>query len=124
MGLPFFHIPNGGRRDSEEARALYFDGVTRGVPDLMLPNAFVHPGTFVTYPGCFIEVKASDCGESDLSADQVGWRDYLIGQGYFMISAESGAAPVIDLLTHIYKPRAMPAFFIAARTLKPRSKGK
>lgn len=120
MGLPVFHVANGGRRDSEEARALYFDGVTRGVPDICIPVAFTHPLSGVAYSQTWVEVKSCAL-DARLTADQEGWCDWLRSQGHYVIAGERGAGPVIDELVRIYRPRPMPAFYVAARTLKPRA---
>lgn len=68
------HIPNGGRRDSVEARHLKEQGVKAGVPDLCLPVPR-HP-----YHGLYIEMKTP---KGHTSMEQKQWGERLSGQGYF-----------------------------------------
>ena len=67
------HIPNGGTRDSVEAKHLKQQGVKRGVPDLCLP---VSRGA---YHGLYIEMK-TESGRA--TADQKWWGEQLTRQGY------------------------------------------
>jgi hypothetical protein len=48
-----FAIPNGGTRNKREAKSLKDQGVTSGVPDLMI----AYPRN--QYPGLFIELKSA-----------------------------------------------------------------
>ena len=68
-----YHIPNGGRRDSVEARHLKEQGVKPGVPDLCLP---VPRGA---YHGAYLEMKTE---KGRISEAQKWWRFHLEKQGY------------------------------------------
>ena len=69
-----FHIPNGGTRDSVEAKNLKRAGLKKGVPDLCLPVARGE------YHGLYIELK-TETGKT--SPDQDWWIEELSRQGYF-----------------------------------------
>lgn len=67
------HIPNGGKRDSIEARHLKLQGVKSGVPDLCLPVARGN------YHGLYIEMKTKTGRPSD---NQKWWIAELNDQRY------------------------------------------
>ena len=67
------HIPNGGKRDSIEAKHLKIQGVKSGVPDLCLPVARKN------YHGLYIEMKTETGRPSD---NQKWWIEQLNGQRY------------------------------------------
>ena len=69
-----FAIPNGGRRGKLEAMRLQLEGVSPGVPDLMLPTPRGK------YHGLFVEMKRTKGGRT--SAEQKDWLAYLTAQGY------------------------------------------
>lgn len=69
-------IPNGGQRHKATAAQLRLEGVTRGVPDLMLA---VPAGGF---HGLFIEMKRAKKSLSRLSPEQKQWLARLQSQGY------------------------------------------
>lgn len=83
-----FHIPNGGKRDSVEAKHLKQQGVKAGVPDLFLP---VPSGK---YHGLFIEMKA-DKGRA--SEAQKWWIERMNDAGYYAQVCHGWEAAV-DLL--------------------------
>lgn len=66
-----FAIPNGGLRGKREAIALKCEGVSPGVPDLMIPSLKV-----------FIEMKKEIGGI--VSAEQKDWLEYLSINGYIV----------------------------------------
>ena len=66
-----FAIPNGGRRGKVEAARLKLEGVTKGVPDLFIPEW-----------GIWIEMKTKT---GRLSMEQKDWLSYLEGCGYHCI---------------------------------------
>jgi len=68
------HVPNGGTRDTVEAKNLKRAGVKPGVPDLDLPVARGK------YHGLRIEMKTEAGTES---VEQCWWREELTAQGYF-----------------------------------------
>ena len=67
------HIPNGGKRDTIEAKHLKAQGVKSGVPDLCLPVARKE------YHGLYIEMKTETGKPSD---NQKWWIEQLNGQRY------------------------------------------
>lgn len=86
--IPFYHIPNGGRRSPQEAAKFKKMGVSSGVPDICIP---VPCGT---YHGLYIEMKRVRGGV--LSESQKKWFNILEGEGYFVKEAK-GAIEAIDI---------------------------
>lgn len=70
-----FHVPNGGKRNYLEARALKRQGVKPGVPDLFLPVARG------SHHGLFIELKVN---KNKTSENQNKWIKKLKDQHYFV----------------------------------------
>lgn len=68
-----YHIPNGGSRNTLEAKNLKKQGVKAGVPDLFLPVA--KGGYF----GLYIEMK---WGKNKATDEQLKWMAELRNQGY------------------------------------------
>lgn len=71
-----FAIPNGGSRHRIEASRLKAEGVTAGVPDVML--AYPCGG----WHGLFIEMKRPRPCSSKVSREQKEWIERLTSQGY------------------------------------------
>lgn len=69
-----YHVPNGGKRNRQEAANLKQAGVKAGVPDLCLPVA---RGNYI---GLYIEMKY---GENRESQDQIDWLSGLQAEGHF-----------------------------------------
>lgn len=69
-----FAIPNGGRRGKLEAMRLQLEGVSPGVPDLMLPTPRGK------HHGLFVEMKRTKGGRT--STEQKDWIAYLQANGY------------------------------------------
>ena len=88
MGVPIFHIPNGGFRNPREGRNLKLQGVRAGVPDLFIPVA---SGGF---HGLFVEMKKEG---GRLSPKQREWLQLLNRQGYKAVSC-IGAGAAIDTI--------------------------
>ena len=80
MGIPFFHVPNGGYREKREAYKLKAMGVKAGVPDICILLA--RHG----YHGLWIEMKREKGGV--LSEAQKYWRDIFIREGYAWFEAK------------------------------------
>lgn len=78
--IPFYHIPNGGRRSPQEAAKFKRMGVSPGVPDICIP---VPCGT---YHGLYIEIKRKKGGK--LSDNQKDWFELLRNQGYLVFEAK------------------------------------
>lgn len=74
VGVPVFHVPNGGSRHPAEAAHLKAQGVKPGVPDLCVPVA--RGG----YHGLFIEMKRTKGGRVTEAQDR--WIRLLREQGY------------------------------------------
>ena len=72
--LRVFAIPNGGKRGKLEAMRLRLEGVSPGVPDLMLPTPRGQ------HHGLFVEMKRTKGGS--VSKEQKDWIAYLQAQGY------------------------------------------
>lgn len=70
-----FHVPNGGKRNAQEAARFKAMGVKAGVPDLCLP---VPRGG---YAGLYIEMKY---GKNKTTDKQDEWIRNLIEQGYLV----------------------------------------
>ncbi|MEG2787358.1 MAG: VRR-NUC domain-containing protein [Romboutsia sp.] len=68
------HIPNGGKRNKQEAARLKKEGVKSGVPDLHLP---VPKGV---YNGLYIEMKYNG---NKPTTNQKVWIEKLNKQGYY-----------------------------------------
>lgn len=73
-GEVIFAIPNGGKRDKVTARRMRDEGVTSGVPDLMI--AAVRGG----YGGLFVEMKNGSAGR--VSEEQMEMMERLRKAGY------------------------------------------
>jgi hypothetical protein len=82
--LDFFHTPNGGKRDMTTARALKRQGLSPGVPDIIIitppPNI---PGS----KGCFLELKRQDGNMGQVSAAQRKWLSRARHHGYEAVVA-------------------------------------
>lgn len=94
MGIPFYHVPNGGYRHEWTAWQLKAQGVSPGVPDLCIPVA--RGG----YHGLYVEMKRLRGGR--LSAAQRRWIDLLRAEGY-MAEVCSGADEAIGTIAGYMK---------------------
>lgn len=90
MGVPVFHVPNGGSRHPAEAAHLKAQGVKPGVPDLFVPVA--RGG----YHGLFVEMKRGKGGR--LTKEQAEWIRLLRGQGYcaWCCHGAENAIPLVE----------------------------
>jgi hypothetical protein len=79
-------IPNGGARNVAVAVKLRAEGLSRGVPDLLIPAL-----------GLWIELKRKRGGR--LSQDQAAWQEYLIETCGFAVVVCRGADEAIKLIT-------------------------
>ena len=72
-GKIIFHVPNGGRRKLLEAVRLKRQGVTKGVPDIVVlePSSLRH--------GLFVELKV---GKNKLTKEQVEFMQNLKSRNY------------------------------------------
>ena len=83
-----FAIPNGGSRDIIEAAGLKAQGVSAGVPDLMIPAWRL-----------FIEMKRTK--GSATSDEQKDWAAYLISCGYthfYAFGCDDGMAKLMEFM--------------------------
>lgn len=71
--VPFYAIPNGGKRNPSEAAHMKRQGVRAGVPDLCIPRASGG------YHGLYIELKV---GKNKPTDNQVAWIKRLRAEGY------------------------------------------
>lgn len=90
LGIPVFHVPNGGIRNKIEAANLKRQGVKAGVPDLVIPCARCG------YHGLYIEMKTKTGRISD---KQKEWLKLLRKEGYAAYVAR-GASQAIELIDH------------------------
>ena len=74
-GVRIFAIPNGGSRSPATAGRLKAEGVSKGVPDLFIPEWRL-----------WIEMKRQNGGT--VSAEQKDWIAYLENCGYFCFVAK------------------------------------
>jgi len=89
--LPYFAIPNGGKRHVVTAKKLKAEGVRAGVPDLaiMIPRGVHH--------GLFVEMKVKKGGVE--SKPQKAWRLALRDRGYCAAVCK-GADAAIETISH------------------------
>lgn len=86
--IPIFAIPNGGKRNRQEAYFMKLEGTSAGVPDLCIPV----PNK--KYHGLYIEMKY---GKNKPTQNQIKWIDYLNSVGYLAIVCYGHN----DAITHI-----------------------
>jgi hypothetical protein len=67
-----FAIPNGGWRSQAQAAKLKVEGVSAGVPDLLIPDGMI-----------WVEMKRAKGGT--VSAEQKDWHSYLRSIGHVVI---------------------------------------
>ena len=76
--LKWFHSPNGGNRNKDEARKFKAMGVSPGVPDILIP----HPKN--GYNGLAIELKVKPNTATDTQLEwlyylrSIGWRCHIV----------------------------------------------
>ena len=89
--LPYFAVPNGGKRHIATAKKLKAEGVRAGVPDLaiMVPRG--------RRPGLFIEMKVKKGGVH--SKAQKAWDVGLYSVGYATAVCK-GADAAIETISH------------------------
>lgn len=93
-----FAIPNGGERNKIVASRLKAEGVKQGVPDVFIPI----PSRI--YAGMFIEFKrpgTENQRPGKLSDDQIKWKEFLISQNYFHLTAFSYLQAVEGVLRYL-----------------------
>lgn len=90
IGVPIYHVPNGGSRNKIEAANLKRQGVKSGVPDLCIPVARCG------YHGLYIEMKTKTGRVSD---NQKKWLSLLRDNGYAAFVAR-GSNEAIKLIDH------------------------
>lgn len=87
-----FAIPNGGARSKATAGRLKAEGVSKGIPDLFVPEWKL-----------WIEMKRVKGGS--LSPDQKDWIKYLESVGYCVIVGKGEIDAREQILTHIKQLR-------------------
>jgi len=92
-GLPYFCIPNGGKRGMFEAMRLKRSGVMAGIPDLMIPIACGK------WHGLFLEMKKEKGGV--VSEAQKYWIGILREQNY-KVEVCHGADHAINEIAHYF----------------------
>lgn len=92
-GLLVFAVPNGGTRHTLEAVKLKQGGVSKGIPDLVFPQA--RKG----YHGLYIELKRM---KGSLTTDeQIYWIDTLNREGYLAVVCK-GAETAIEVINNYF----------------------
>jgi hypothetical protein len=88
--LPYFAVPNGGKRHIATAKKLKAEGVRAGVPDLVIaiPRGQWH--------GLFVEMKVKKGGV--VQPSQRAWINGLIEMGYCAVWCK-GADQAIEAIT-------------------------
>lgn len=86
--IPFYHIPNEGKRHFYNAKRMIKMGLSKGVPDICIPipNAFHH--------ALYIEMKRKSGGI--ISCYQQKWINTLVDLGNFAVVAK-GASQAIAI---------------------------
>ena len=74
-------IPNGGAREKASAGNMKAEGVKSGVADIFLPYA-VPDRNFVTQHGLYVEMKRLNGKPSDLTDNQIAFREWTLEAGY------------------------------------------
>lgn len=90
--IKVFHIPNGGSRNKFEAINLKREGVSPGIPDLMIPI----PNH--KYHGLFIEMKY---GKNKPTESQLKWLDYLNSVGYLAIVCYGAKSAINEIDNYV-----------------------
>ena len=91
-----YHIPNGGRRNPQEAKKLKAMGVRPGVLDLHLPLPIMHrPLLTGESHGLYIEMKA---GKNGLTDNQIKFFNQAQANGYECYEC-NGSGEAIEVLT-------------------------
>ena len=92
--IPFYHIPNGGKRSMLEAIKFKRLGVKAGIPDICIPVARS------PYHGLYIELKRRFGGV--VSEAQAYWLEELRLQGYYVCVAK-GADEAIKIVQYYFQ---------------------
>ena len=91
-GVPFFAVPNGGKRSKAEAVSLVRQGVQSGVPDLVLP------GSDSRWRCLAIEMKRQKGGK--VSPEQESWHTLLRSCGWKVLVCH-GCDDAVEQLTSL-----------------------
>lgn len=95
IGVHWFHVPNGGKRNVVVAKKLKSAGVKAGVPDIWITSA---PPLYPTAPGVIIEMKRIKGGVT--SPEQREWLMHLGGRGWICCIAK-GANEAMDFIKSV-----------------------
>jgi|SRR5579862_3876897 len=93
--IPFYHIPNGGRRNMLEAIKFKRMGVKAGIPDICVPVA--RKG----YHGLYCELKRRSGGV--ISEQQAYWLEELRLQGYYVFVSNGADDAITKVKTYLEK---------------------
>jgi hypothetical protein len=97
-GVKIFAIPNGGYRGKTQAMKLKSEGVSKGVPDLFIPEFFL-----------WVEMKRKK--GSTTSTEQKEWLSYLNNVGYRAVvckgclEAQKAVTQHVDAISAFTAPR-------------------
>lgn len=96
-GIPIFSVPNGGKRNFNEAIRLKQQGCSPGIPDLIIPCS--KQG----YHSLYIELKRKVGGH--LSDAQAYWLEELTRQGMLALVCK-GADEAIDVINKYFDKKS------------------
>ncbi len=102
LQLPWFHVPNEGRRSRRTGAEAVRQGLKAGVPDVMIVRAFTYEGQ--AYHGLAIELKrpaAPGRPRGRLTPAQRRWGQTLEREGW-MFRVEYGWADAADTVDACY----------------------
>jgi len=80
--LDWFHVPNGGYRNRQEAVMLRRSGVKAGVPDVVILTPALG-----AIRGAVVELKRKGGVPSDVRPDQIAWLDRFRAVGFVPVVA-------------------------------------
>ena len=93
-----FAIPNGGQRSAREGARLKAQGVTAGVPDLLLAKPRYDANGHVVSAGLWLELKV---GKNKPSPQQRTMLALLVTHGYAAVVAYDFHAAKVAIVNHI-----------------------
>lgn len=98
-GLKLHSVPNGGLRDTLTAVQMKREGMTPGVPDLIVWGSDQPPGP--PLPICALEFKRANGSLSDISAQQLVWLEYIHTKSPGLAAVVFGYKAALELLRKI-----------------------
>ena len=100
--LLFCAVPNGGKRSKSVARRLWAEGVSPGVPDILI---FDRPFHLPFVRGVAIEMKREAGGS--ISPEQAEWHSSLSARGWYVVTAQGADAAISTLVSLFDRPQGV-----------------